>query len=100
MYILFMRVLLLLNAFRRRRPRLRSIRGHVFQQADTEDEAREALLQFDPLWDELLPPSKLRSSSFWSSGSTCGCMALRFGWGPNGLAGLVREVAATRRAAA
>ena len=47
----------------------------------TEDEEREALLQLDPLWDELSRQSKRGSSRCWSSGLMSGRTALRPGCG-------------------
>ena len=37
----------------------------------TEDKAREALTQLDPLWDELFPAEEARIVQLCSSGSTC-----------------------------
>ena len=47
----------------------------------TEDEAREALLELDPLWDELFPAEQARIVQLLVGGSTCGCTASRSGCG-------------------
>jgi DNA invertase Pin-like site-specific DNA recombinase len=71
------------------------------QQDDiTEDEAREALTQLDPLWDELFPAEQARIVQLLVEGVDVRMHGVEVRLRPNGLAGLVREVAGGRRAAA
>jgi DNA invertase Pin-like site-specific DNA recombinase len=66
----------------------------------TEDEAREALLQLDPLWDELFPAEQARIVQLLVERIDVRMHGVEVRLRPNGLAGLVREVAGNRRAAA
>ena len=66
----------------------------------TEDEAREALLQLDPLWDELFPAEQARIVQLLVERVDVRMHGVEVRLRPNGLAGLVREVAGSRRAAA
>jgi site-specific DNA recombinase len=66
----------------------------------TEDEAREALLQLDPLWDELFPAEQARIVQLLVERVDVRMNGVEVRLRPNGLAGLVREVAGSRRAAA
>jgi hypothetical protein len=64
------------------------------------DEAREALLQLDPLWDELFPAEQARVLQLLVERVDVRMHGVEVRLRPNGLAGLVREVAGSRRAAA
>ena len=67
------------------------------EQADiTEEEARDALLQLDPLWDELFPAEQGRIVQLLVERVDVGidCVSLRLR--ADGLAGLVHEVAGPR----
>ena len=66
----------------------------------TEDEVREAMLQLDPLWDELFPAEQARIVQLLVERVDVGMGGVEVRLRPNGLAGLVREVAGARRAAA
>ena len=66
----------------------------------TEDEAREALLQLDPLWDELFPAEQARIVQLLVERVDVRMHGVDVRLRPNGIAGLVREVAGSRRAAA
>ena len=66
----------------------------------TEDEAREALTQLDPLWDELFPAEQARIVQLLVERVDVRMNGVEVRLRPNGLAGLVREVAGSRRAAA
>ena len=66
----------------------------------TEDEAREALTQLDPLWDELFPAEQARIVQLLVERVDVRMHGVEVRLRPNGLAGLVREVAGSRRAAA
>ena len=66
----------------------------------TEDEAREALMQLDPLWDELFPAEQARIVQLLVERVDVRMHGVEVRLRPNGLAGLVREVAGSRRAAA
>jgi hypothetical protein len=66
----------------------------------TEDEAREALLQLDPLWDELFPAEQARIVQLLVERVDVRMHCVEIRLRPNGLAGLVRAVAGSRRAAA
>ena len=70
------------------------------QDDTTEDEAREALLQLDPLWDELFPAEQARIVELLVERVDVRMHGVEVRLRPNGLAGLVREVAGSRRAAA
>jgi len=68
----------------------------------TEDEAREALMQLDPLWDELFPAEQARIVQLLVERVEVGEDGVAVRLRANGLTGLVREVAgaeANRRAA-
>jgi site-specific DNA recombinase len=65
----------------------------------TEDEAREALLQLDPLWEELFPAEQARIVQLLVERVDVRMHGVEVRLRPNGLAGLVREVAGSRRAA-
>jgi hypothetical protein len=66
----------------------------------TEDEAREALLQLDPLWDELFPAEQARIVQLLVERVDVRMHGVEVRLRPNGLGGLVREVVGSRRAAA
>ena len=66
----------------------------------TEDEAREALTQLDPLWDELFPAEQARIVQLLVERVDVRKHGVEVRLRPNGLAGLVREFAVSRRAAA
>ena len=66
----------------------------------TEDEAREALLQLDPLWDELFPAEQARIVQLLVERVEVRTDGVEVRLRPNGLSGLMREVAGSRRAAA
>jgi site-specific DNA recombinase len=66
----------------------------------TENEAREALLQLDPLWDELFPAEQARIVQLLFERVDVRLHGVEVRLRPNGLGGLVREVAGNRRAAA
>jgi hypothetical protein len=66
----------------------------------TEGEAREALLQLHPLWDELFPAEQARIVQLLVERVDVRTHGVEVRLRPNGLAGLVREVAGGRRAAA
>jgi site-specific DNA recombinase len=66
----------------------------------TEAEAREALLQLDPLWEELFPAEQARIVQLLVERVNVRMHGVEVRLRPNGLAGLVREVAGDRRAAA
>ena len=63
----------------------------------TEDEAREALLQLDPLWDELFPAEQARIVQLLVERVEVGTAGIRVHLRTNGLAGLVREGGGTGR---
>jgi site-specific DNA recombinase len=64
-----------------------------------EDEAREALLQLDPLWDELFPAEQARIVQLLVERVEVGEDGVAVRLRANGLTGLVREAASDRRAA-
>ena len=66
----------------------------------TEDEAREALTELDPLWDELFPAEQARIMHLLVERVDVRMAGVEVRLRPNGLAGLVCEVAGGRRAAA
>ena len=66
----------------------------------TEDEAREALLQLDPLWDELFPAEQARIVQLLVERVDVRMHGVEVRLWQNGLVGLAREVAGSRRAAA
>jgi hypothetical protein len=66
----------------------------------TEDEARDALTQLDPLWDELFPAEQGRIVQLLVERVDVRMHGVEVRLRRNGLAGLVREVAGNRRAAA
>ena len=66
----------------------------------TEDEARDALQQLDPMWDELFPAEQARIVQLLVERIDVRMHGVEVRLLPNGLAGLVREVAGNRRAAA
>ena len=70
------------------------------QDGVTEDEAREALTQLDPLWDELFPAEQARIVQLLVERVDVQTYGVEVRLRPNGLAGLVREAASSRRAAA
>ncbi|MCB0136770.1 MAG: hypothetical protein KDD75_16820 [Caldilineaceae bacterium] len=76
-------------------------RTHELEHDDiTEDEAREALLRLDPLWGELFPAEQARIVQLLVERVDVRMNGVEVRLRPNGLAGLVREVAGSRRAAA
>lgn len=66
----------------------------------SEDEAREALLQLDPLWDELFPAEQARIVQLLVERVDVGVDGATIRLRADGLGGLVRDVAGNRRAAA
>jgi len=72
----------------------------VEQDDITEDEAREALLQLDPLWDELFPAEQARIVQLLVERVDVRMNGVEIRLRPNGLSGLAREVAGSRRTAA
>jgi hypothetical protein len=66
----------------------------------SESEVREALLQLDPLWDELFPAEQGRIVQLLVERIDVSMHGVQVRLRPNGLPGLVREVAGGRRAAA
>ena len=66
----------------------------------TEDDAREALMQIDPLWDELFPAEQARIVRLLVERVDVRTDGVEVRLRPNGLAGLVREVDGSGRAAA
>jgi len=75
---------------------------HLLKFDGTEDEAREALLQLDPLWDELFPAEQARIVQLLVERLDVRVHGIEVRLRANGLSGLVREVtgAATERSAA
>jgi hypothetical protein len=65
-----------------------------------EDEAREALLELDPLWDELFPAEQARIVQLLVERVDVRMHGAEVRLRPNGLSGLAREIAGSRRAAA
>ena len=74
--------------------------ARVEQDDITEDEARDALMKLDPLWDELFPAEQARIVQLLVERVDVRMQGVEVRLRPNGLAGLVREVAGSRRAAA
>jgi site-specific DNA recombinase len=71
------------------------------EQSDvTEAEAREALTQLDPLWDELFPVEHARIVQLLVERVDVRIHGIEVKLRPNGLTGLVREVVGNRKAAA
>jgi hypothetical protein len=70
------------------------------QEDVAEDEAREALTQLDPLWVELFPAEQARIVQLLVERVDVQPHGVEVRLRPDGLAGLVREVAGSRRAAA
>ena len=66
----------------------------------TEEEAREALTLLDPLWDELFPAEQARIVQLLVERVDVRMHGVEVRLRPNVLAGLVREVAGSGRAAA
>ena len=66
----------------------------------TEDEARGALLQLHSLWDEFFPAEQARIVQLLVERVDVRMHGIEVRLRPNGLGGLVREVAGSRRAAA
>jgi site-specific DNA recombinase len=66
----------------------------------TEAEAREALLQLDPLWDELFPAEQARIVQLLVERVDVTMHGVEVRLRPSGLATLVREVAGSNRVAA
>jgi site-specific DNA recombinase len=76
----------------------RAARGE--QDDITEDEVREALTEFDPLWDKLFPAEQARIVQLLVERVDVRMQGVEVRLRPNGLAGMVREVVGSRRAAA
>ena len=66
----------------------------------TEDDAREALMRLDPLWDELFPAEQARIVQLLVERVDVRTDGVEVRLRPNGLSGLVREMAGSGRAAA
>ena len=66
----------------------------------TEDEVREALTELDSLWDELFPAERARIVQLLVERVDVRIQDVEVRLRPNGLSGMVREVAGSRRAAA
>jgi site-specific DNA recombinase len=79
----------------RRRSGARAERNDI-----TKAEAREALLQLDPLWDGLFPDEQARIVKLLVERVDARINGVEVRLQPNGLARLVRDVAGSRRAAA
>ena len=80
---------------------MQGLRAARTEQADvTGDEARERLLQLTLLWDELFPAEQARIVQLLVERVDVRMAGVEVRLRPNGLAGLVREVAGSRRAAA
>jgi hypothetical protein len=62
--------------------------------------SEEALLKLDPLWDELFPAEQARIVQLLVERIDVRMNGVEVRLLPNGIAGLVREVAGSRRAAA
>jgi hypothetical protein len=73
--------------------------ARVEQDGVTEEEARDALAEFDPLWDELFPAEQARIVQLLVERVDVHEHGVEVRLRPNGLAGLVRETAGGRRAA-
>ena len=65
----------------------------------TEANVREALERLDPLWDELFPAEQARIVQLLVERVDVWMHGVEVRLRPNGLAGLVREVGGSRRAA-
>jgi site-specific DNA recombinase len=74
--------------------------ARVEQDDITEEEAREALLHLDPLWDELFPAEQARVVQLLVERVDVRMHGVEVRLRPSGLAGLVREVVGGRRVAA
>jgi site-specific DNA recombinase len=74
--------------------------AHAEQDDIAEDEAREALLQLDPLWDELFPAEQARIVQLLVERVDVRTHGVEIRLRPNGLTGLVRETAGNARVAA
>ena len=66
----------------------------------TEEEVREALVQLDPLWDELFPAEQARIVQLLVERVDVRMHGVEVRLRPNGLTGLAGEMADSRRAAA
>jgi site-specific DNA recombinase len=66
----------------------------------TENDAREAFTQLDPLWDELFTAEQARIVKLMVERVDVRMHGVEVRLRPNGLAGLIREVAGGRREAA
>ena len=66
----------------------------------TESEAREALLQLEPLWGEIFPAEQARILQLLVERVDVRMHGVEIRLRPNGLTGLAREVAGSRRSAA
>jgi site-specific DNA recombinase len=74
--------------------------GRTHDPEITELEAREALARLDPLWDELFPAEQARIVTLLVERIDVRIHGIEVKLRSTGLAGLVREVAGSRRAAA
>jgi site-specific DNA recombinase len=87
-----------------RQPDRRSSSGHGTRHGASRTTSlrkrREALLQLDPLWDELFPAEQARTVQLLVDAGDVRMHGVEVRLRPNGLTGLVREVAGSRRAAA
>jgi site-specific DNA recombinase len=70
------------------------------QDGFTEDEAREALTQLDPMWNELFPAEQARIVQLLVERVDVRMHGVEVRLRPNGLTGPVREVPGSARAAA
>jgi hypothetical protein len=76
-------------------------RAALAEQDDmTESEVREALTQLDPLWNELFPAEQARIVQLLVERVDVGMHGMEVRLRPNGLSGVVRNVAGNRKAAA
>jgi hypothetical protein len=66
----------------------------------TEGDARESLTELDPLWDELFPAEQARIVHLLVERVDVRMHGVEVRLRPKGLAGLVRDVAGSRRKAA
>jgi site-specific DNA recombinase len=74
--------------------------GWSEQEDITEEEIREALLQLDPLWDELFPAEQARMVQLLVERVEVRMHEVEVRFRPNGLSGVVRDAAGNRMAAA
>ena len=74
--------------------------AHAEHEDITEEEARDALLQLGPVWDELFPTEQARIVQLLVERVDVRTDGVEVRLRPNGVSGLVREIAASSKAAA